>query len=261
MANFEIPHTQGRVETTEVKMDLSKKGLSEFKSLMKDSSKNWEKNQERFSEGRPEPVFKDNNHKLKTDTDSDPEPDSDTEAVLKNSNQGERRKKQIDLGHMILGYFKEEESKTKKPVEERVGPGRPRKDKSEKVRVISLKIRPEYVEFLKGLSFGRGIGSRIRIIIDDWNRFKKREKEQVGVLKKAIAELDGALKRYAKNYDRAENLERNEETLKELSRACGNIKILMNLLKFEIKELEKLLSREEIRNLEFSYSFQGKEKF
>lgn len=51
------------------------------------------------------------------------------------------------------------------------------------------------MEFLKGLSFGRGMGTRIRIIIDDWNHFRKREKEQVGVLRKAIGELDSALKR------------------------------------------------------------------
>jgi hypothetical protein len=117
------------------------------------------------------------------------------------------------------------------------------------------------VEFLKGLSFGRGMGTRIRMIIDDWNRFKKREKEQVGVLKKAIGELDISLKKYAKNFDRSENLEKNEETLKELSRACGNIKILMNVLKLEIGELKGLLSKEELRNLEFSYNYFSKENF
>jgi hypothetical protein len=244
------------------KMDLSKKGLSEFKSLMKDSKKDWDRNKKLFNEGRSESLNKDN-QSLKTVpvtfADSDPGPDSD--GVSNNSKNGERRKRQIDLGHMILGYFKEEESKPKKTVEERVGPGRPKKEKADKVRVISLKIRPEYVEFLKSLSFGRGIGSRIRIIIDDWNRYKKREREQVGVLKKTLIEMDGAIKRYAQNYDRAENLERNEATISELNGACKNIKILVSVLKFEIGDLKGLLSKEEFRNLEFAYSYLAKVEF
>lgn len=235
-------------------MDLSKRGLNQFKVLVKESAKDMEKNKKRFSERGEESPIRGDFQKLKTDTVPDPEPDSDTGAFPK-----EKRKRQIDLGHMILGYFKEEVSLPKKSEEERVGPGRPKKEKAEKVRVLSLKIRPEYVEFLKGLSFGRGIGSRIRIIIDDWNRFKKREREQVGVLRKAIGELDGALRRYARNFERSENLEKNEETLKELGRACGNIKILVNVLKFEMKDLEKLLSKEEIRNLEFAYNWNSRE--
>lgn len=144
-------------------MDLTKKGLSEFKMLMKDSSKDWKKNQERFSEGRPEPLIKDDNRTLNTDsvTNSDnfsrmekirtrqrPEglesttdsnhTDSDTIGVSQNTSLGDRRKRQIDLGHMILGYFKEEAAPPKKTGEERIGPGRPEKEKSEKVRVVSL---------------------------------------------------------------------------------------------------------------------------
>jgi hypothetical protein len=69
--------------------------------------------------------------------------------------------------------------------------------------------------------------------------------------------LDRALKRYAKSYDRSENFEKNEGAIKEMERACGNIKILMNLLKFEIGELNNLLSKEEVRNLKFSYNFKS----
>jgi hypothetical protein len=236
-------------------MDLTKRGLSEFKSLMKDSKRDWEKNKNRFSEGSPEPLLKDNNNKLKTDTDPEPDPVADTAAVFKNTNNGEKRKRQIDLGHMIFGYFKEEGLPEKKRTEERVGPGRPRKDKSEQVRVIAIKVRPEYVEFLKGLSFGRGMGTRIRIIIDDWNRFKKREKEQVGVIRKAISELDISLKKYAKDYTRAENQNKNEATISELNSACKNIKILINVLKFELGDLKVLLSQEEYRNIEFAYNW------
>jgi hypothetical protein len=221
-------------------MDLTKKGLSEFKRLMKESSKDWDKNKIRFGERVVEPEREIPTNKIQ---------------IQQDPSTKEKRKRQVDLGHMILGYFKEEVSSPKKSEVENIGPGRPRKEREEKVRVISLKIRPEYVEFLKGLSFGRGIGSRIRIIIDDWNRFKKREKEQVGVLRKALGELDGALKRYARNFDRNENYQKNEETLKELGKACNNIKILMNVLKFEIGELRGMLSKEEYRNIEFAYGW------
>ena len=96
------------------------------------------------------------------------------------------------------------------------------------------------------------------MIIDQWNTLKKREKGQVEVLKKAIGELDSAIKRYAKNYNRAENLERNEIAIKQMEKACNNIKILMNVLKFEVGEMKGFLSTEEFKNLSFAYHFKGK---
>ena len=172
----------------------------------------------------------------------------------------EKRRAQIDLGHLVIDYFKEEPFVVKDPVK-RTGPGRPRKPKSEQVKTIAIKIRPEYIDLLKNLSFGRGMGTRIRMIIDQWNSLKKREKEQVLVLKRAISELDGAIKKYARNYNRAENLERNEVTIKGMEKACNNIKILMNVLRFEVGEMEGFLSKDEFKNLSFAYHYKsGNEK-
>jgi len=166
----------------------------------------------------------------------------------------EKRKAQLDLGHLVLDYFKEEPFQ-EKVTAKRDGPGRPRKPQEEKVKTIAIKIRPEYIDMLKNLSFGRGMGTRIRMIIDQWNDLKKREKEQVEVLRKAVGELDGALKKYAKNYNRAENLEGNEIVIKQMEKACNNIRILLNVLKFELSELKGLLTKEEYKNVEFSIHY------
>jgi len=214
--------------------------ISDFKKLVKESSKDWEKNKERFSERIPV-----------TETDNCTETETATETA---TGIKAKRKAQIDLGHLVIDYFKEVPFK-EKVTAKRVGPGRPRKPKSEQVKTIAIKIRPEYVDMLKNLSFGRGMGTRIRMIIDQWNALKKREKEQVEVLKKAIGELDSMIKRYARNYNRAENLDKNEIAIKQMEKACNNIRILMNVLKMQVGEMEGMLSKEEFKNLNFAYHY------
>ncbi len=216
--------------------------VSEFRKLVQESSKDWDKNKERFSERIPP-----------TKAEIGTVTETETETV---TDSRDRRKKQIDLGHLVIDYFKEEPF-IEKDMPKRAGPGRPRKPKSEQVKTIAIKIRPEYIDMLKNLPFGRGMGTRIRMIIDQWNTLKKREKEQVEVLKKAISELDGAVKRYARNYNRAENLDRNEIVIKQMEKACNNIKILMNVLKFEVGEMEGFLSKDEFKNLSFAYHYKG----
>ncbi len=90
------------------------------------------------------------------------------------------------------------------------------------------------------------------MIIDQWNGLKKREREQVLVLKKAIGELDLAIKSYARGFKRAENVEKNEATKKAMEKAANNIRILMGVFKFDLKDLKSLLSKEEYRNIEFA---------
>ena len=248
--------------------------ISEFKKLVKESSKDWEKNKERFSSrilgsgsssdasasysGTPDGAavasqFSHPNENWGSSSDSGL--DLVIESGVSASFSKEKRKAQLDLGHLVLDYFKEEPFQ-EKVTAKRDGPGRPRKPQEEKVKTIAIKIRPEYIDMLKNLSFGRGMGTRIRMIIDQWNDLKKREKEQVEVLRKAVGELDGALKKYAKNYNRAENLEGNEIVIKQMEKACNNIRILLNVLKFELSELKGLLTKEEYKNVEFSIHYQ-----
>ncbi|RLA61515.1 MAG: hypothetical protein DRQ88_10980 [Epsilonproteobacteria bacterium] len=206
--------------------------VSEFKKLIKESSKDWEKNKERFSkritptetEDGTETATQFSHGRENWDATAAPSggPKQDAEASETVTGNKEKRKTQINLGHLVLDYFKEVSSVPKETAK-RVGPGRPRKPKSEQVKTIAIKIRPEYVDMLKNLSFGRGMGTRIRMIIDQWNSLKKREKEQVEVLRRAIGELDLSLKRYARNFKRAENVEKNENTKKAMEKAVNNI--------------------------------------
>ncbi len=247
--------------------------------MVKVSVANKEKNLKRFSSRNLESA-----QDQVTEADSDLEPDPELEPDLdpQNYQEGnfgtpkatrrvpdqegrasepvvfpkEKRRAQIDLGHLVIDYFKEEPFQ-EKITTKRVGPGRPRKPQSEKVKTIAIKIRPEYIDMLKNFSFGRGMGTRIRMIIDQWNALKKREKGQVEVLKKAVGELDAAIKKYAKNFNRAENVQKNEIVIKQMEKACNNIKILMNVLRFEVGEMEGMLSKEEFKNLSFAYHYKG----
>ncbi len=75
------------------------------------------------------------------------------------------------------------------------------------------------------------------------------------MLKKAISELDGAIKKYARDFKRSENVEKNENTKKAMEKAVINIRILMNVLKFEVGDMEEFLSKEEFKNLNFAYHY------
>jgi hypothetical protein len=85
--------------------------------------------------------------------------------------------------------------------------------------------------------------------------FQKKGAGAGGVLRKGLGEVDSAIKRYSKNYDRADNVEKNEEIIGDLERASKNIKILMGVLNFEFSDLKGLVSGEEFRLLEFTYNF------
>ncbi len=51
-------------------------------------------------------------------------------------------------------------------------------------------------------------------------------------------------------------VERNEIAIKQMEKACNNIRILLNVLKFELSELKGLLTKEEYKNVEFSIHYQ-----
>ena len=59
-----------------------------------------------------------------------------------------------------------------------------------------------------------------------------------------------------KNSEDAIFVERNEIAIKQMEKACNNIRILLNVLKFELSELKGLLTKEEYKNVEFSIHYQ-----
>lgn len=187
----------------------------------------------------------------------------------------ESRKKQIKIGNTILEYFDSVKQKaaannpnatTKKEKafcsDKTTKIGRPVKNETDKVRVISFKLSPEYIEKIEAIPMPRnftkktwGMPRKIMRLFDMYMRMRDRENQQLSVLKNLLENLKKNLVVYAGSYKRSEKVQKNQQIINEMNQTCNQIRIVFNLLKFEIDELEAMLGEDEYRNLEFALNW------
>jgi hypothetical protein len=166
----------------------------------------------------------------------------------------EKRKEQLRLGKMIFEFFEEKPSVSEEPPKIR-SKGRPKKLKTEKAKNITVCLSKKHIELLDGLSLSqknvRGRGTKVKSILEDWMKYKKREKEQVKILQDGLAQVAKHLETFSNQYKRAEKYQENERTISDLEKAISNFKIIFSMLKIEVKDLRKLLTNQEITHFEF----------
>jgi hypothetical protein len=166
----------------------------------------------------------------------------------------DKRKEQIRIGKMIFDFFEVKPSEVEELAKSR-SKGRPRKVKSEKARNITLCLSKQHIELLDGLSLSeknvKGRGTKVKSIIEDWMKYKKREREQVKILQDGLAQVAKHLESFSNQYKRAEKFQENEKTLSDLEKAISNFKIIFSMLKIDVKDLRTLLTKQEVAHFEF----------
>lgn len=177
-------------------------------------------------------------------------------------------KAQVELQGMLSGFFGEKEGadKGKNPffmdIPEKRGVGRPKKLECEKVKRIGMKLPPELLKFLSELKIegGRGFGSKMRAIIEEWNILKKRERAQLQTLKKNLDRLESVIRSFSTANKSLEFLHSNEDAVKKLKAYCESVVQLANLYAFEGDFLKKRLVASDYKNYEFALFYLNNDK-
>ena len=172
-------------------------------------------------------------------------------------------KAQVELQGMLSGFFGEKEGadKGKNPffmdIPEKRGVGRPKKLECEKVKRIGMKLPPELLKFLSELKIegGRGFGSKMRAIIEEWNVLKKRERAQLQTLKKNLDRLESVIRSFSNAEKTSLHLGTNEELVKRLRDYCVSVTQLANLYSFDDEFLKKKLMASDYKNYAFAVHY------
>ncbi len=178
-------------------------------------------------------------------------------------------KEQVEIQKMLNGFFgekKEEGTGRKVPffldVPEKRGVGRPKKLECEKVKRVGMKLPPELLKFLSELKIegGRGFGSKMKAIIEDWNILKKREREQLQTLKKNLDRLESVIRSFSSTGKTSLYLETNTDLAKNLKAYCSSVTQLANLYAFDMEFLKKRLVPNDYKNYEFALFYLSNDK-
>ncbi len=170
-------------------------------------------------------------------------------------------KEQVEIQKVLSGFFGEKKEEKKVPffldVPEKRGVGRPKKLDCEKVKRIGMKLPPELLKFLSELKIegGRGFGSKMRAIIEEWNVLKKREGAQLQTLKKNLDRLESVIRSFSNSEKTSLHLGTNEELVKRLKAYCESVVQLTNLYSFDDAFLKKRLVAGDYRNYAFAVHY------
>ncbi|MBT3980716.1 MAG: hypothetical protein HOE90_05135 [Bacteriovoracaceae bacterium] len=218
-------------------MDISEQGLKEFRKLKGP----------RISELEAGPIH--------SDSTGD---ETEYKQVFLTKKFDKKRKDQIQVGHFIDDFFEKDLSIHVDPVAPSFkshGPGRPKKASEEKVRFVGMKLSPKYIAILKKFTFGKGVGSKVRFLIDKYEDYTLREQKQVAVVKTQIGSLDFEIKKYSSRFKKAEKFETNQLLLDDIYKKSSEIRLLISLLHIEISQYSDFLSNCEMKTLEFAMGF------
>ncbi|MCP4914578.1 MAG: hypothetical protein GY909_15795 [Oligoflexia bacterium] len=134
-------------------------------------------------------------------------------------------------------------------------PGRPKLSPDQKKKTVKTFLHDDVIDYLDSLSFGRGRGTRIEIIINEYQDLQKILKEQAGDFVRIAREVSKLVHKRAASSGRIEEKERviYENELKRLYQAYST---LMRHYKFRNLEfISKYLTTEQIKNLTFLEQF------
>jgi hypothetical protein len=129
-------------------------------------------------------------------------------------------------------------------------PGRPKKKDFEKVQPLTIKLSPKNILYLKGLSFGRGMSTKIKIILDQFRRYKEREDRQVKMLRLNLHKAESEIAKI-KNGDFSLLSDNNNEIVSNIYSIAKEVKTYMSILGINHIDTIEMLSKEDQKTLEF----------
>jgi hypothetical protein len=126
--------------------------------------------------------------------------------------------------------------------------GRPSVPKKLKSKNFTLCLAPQYLDFLDKMvvrdSKIKGRGRKIRFIIERFIEHEKRSLSQVKVLKEALIQVQQVLQSFGSRVKKNEKLELTAKEKTSISKSVDHVYLLMRILNYSPKTLQKLLPRE-----------------
>ena len=138
-------------------------------------------------------------------------------------------------------------------------PGRPKKEEDHKARNFTLCLAPQYLEFLDRMTVKdpkvQGRGRKIRFIIERFIEHEKRSIGQLKGLKESLKLVSDQLQRYGHLVKKGQKLELSTKEKAEITKLVDRIHVLLKILNYSPKELQKKLPPQEWAILSFSLNW------
>ena len=170
----------------------------------------------------------------------------------------DKRKEQLKLGKVIFDFFEQKPVVETEPEVTR-GKGRPTKVKADKARNITICLSKDHIDLLDNAAFSekntKGRGRKVRFLIDSFQKYQKREKEQMRSVQESLRIVGMNLETFSRNYKRAEKFSDNEGTIANLEKSISNLRIVLGLLKIDGTDLRKLLTDKELTTYQFTLNW------
>lgn len=140
-------------------------------------------------------------------------------------------------------------------------PGRPKKEKEEKARNFTLCLAPQYLDFLDGMTVRdpkiQGRGRKIKFIIERFIEHEKRSVQQLRVLKETLSQVQKHLQGFGPLVKKGQKLQLSLKDKTEIGKVVDRVHVLMRILNYSPKQLQKMLPPEEWAILSFSLNWKA----
>ncbi len=134
-------------------------------------------------------------------------------------------------------------------------PGRPRVEDDLKAKNFTLCLAKKYLEFLDGLRVpGKsdlGRGRKIRFIIDQFIEMKRRQKDQLQIMKESLQNVEKVLKSYSGDVKKGKKLELGPRERADITKAVNHVLIIVRIQAYNPKNLFRILPKDEWAVLSF----------
>jgi hypothetical protein len=143
-------------------------------------------------------------------------------------------------------------------------PGRPKVPKDKRARNFTLCLASGYLEFLDKMvvkdSKIKGRGRKIRFIIERFIEHEKRSLHHMKVLRESITQVEEVLKNLGPRVKKGEKLSLTPKEKASLEKATDQVYLLVNILHYSPKTLQKLLPKNHWDVLSFALNWKNHNK-
>lgn len=127
--------------------------------------------------------------------------------------------------------------------------GRPKLEENLKARNFTLCLAPKYLNFLDKMTVPdpkiKGRGRKIRFIIDQFLEMSRRQKSQLLILRESLIGVEKLLQGFSGQVKKGQKLNLSPKEKLEVTKVVNQVRLLLKLLSYSPKDLNRLLPRHE----------------
>lgn len=157
---------------------------------------------------------------------------------------------------IVESFLKPEKVTVKKAPKK---PGRPKIEKSKKARNFTLCLAPQFVEFIDKMIVKdpkvQGRGRKIRFIIERFIEHEKRSLHQMKVLRESLINVQNVLHGFGGRVKKGQKLDLTSKEKAEISKAVDQVHMLLKILNYSPKTLQRMLPPGEWAVLSFALNW------